>query len=201
MRSLDALKYVAGEREGWNGTEEWRTISTNNKSSNIIASWTCNGTPSRDSVWPFSFLRIGCNRAATREFKGARTKDASAINDGSPAKTTVEPRVRRESSAQRKKGKTPHTWGVMIGCTSSVRIFIFIFLVQIVADTASSRASDACNGSSDLLRGVRRVESPLIGFKTFEYCLCDNRRCDLRDVGVKGAVIVASCVQGASHRG
>ena len=90
----------------------------------------------------------------------------------------------------------------MIGRTSSVRIFIFIFLVQIVVDTASSRASDACNGSSDLLRGVRRVEDPLTGFKTFEYCLCDNLRCDLRDpVGVKGADIVVSCVQVASHRG
>ena len=95
--------------------------------------------------------------------------------------------------------KTPRTWGVMIRRTSSVRIFILIFLVQIVADTTSSRASDACNGSSDLLRGVRRIDVPLTGFKTFEYCLCDNLRCDLREVGVKGAVIVASCVQGASH--
>ncbi len=105
----------------------------------------------------------------------------------------------RESSGKGKE-KWPRTWGGMIRRMGSVRIFIFIFLVQIVADTAASRASDARNGSSDLLRGVRRVEAPLTLFKTFEYCLCDNIRCDLRDpVGVKGVDIVASCVQVASH--
>ena len=80
----------------------------------------------------------------------------------------------------------------MVGRTSSVRIFIFIILVQIVADTAASRASDARNGTSDLLRVVRRVDIPLRVLKTFEYCLCDNIRCDLRDpLGVKGTDIVA----------
>lgn len=103
---------------------------------------------------------------------------------------------------RQRKGETPRTWGGMIRRVSSVRIFIFIFLVQIVADTAASRASDARNSSSDLLREVRRVEVPLTLVKTFEYCLCDNIRCDLRDpVGVKGVDIVASCVQVASDCG
>ena len=80
----------------------------------------------------------------------------------------------------------------MIWRTSSVRIFTFIFLVQIVADTTASRTSDARNGTSDLLRGVRRVEVSLTVLKTFEYCLFDNIRCDLRDpLGVKGTDIVA----------
>jgi hypothetical protein len=89
----------------------------------------------------------------------------------------------------------------MIGRTSSVRIFIFlIILVQIVADTAASRASDARNSTSDLSRGVRRVEIPLRVLKTFEYCLLDSIRCDLRDpVGVKGADIVLWLVVSKLH--
>jgi hypothetical protein len=78
---------------------------------------------------------------------------------------------------------------------NSVLIFVFIFLVQTVVDTAS-RASDTRNSTSDLLRGgqTRRVSSNII--RTLEYCLCDNVTCDLRDpLGVKGTDIVARRVQ------
>ena len=167
----------------------WPTISTNNKSSNIIASCTCNRTPSRESECPFSLLLSGCSRAATREFKGARTKDASAINDGSPAKTRFEPCARPSSrktaSYLRRDDRV-----------NELRSHIRLPLPRLNC----RRPRVSCVGYSQwyqrsVVRGqTHRVSSN--GIKTFENCLCDKVTCDLRDpLGVKGTDIVEGGVQ------
>ena len=58
------------------------TIRTNSRSSNTKACWISSGTRSRLSCFPFPF-DLGKFEETTREFKGARTKEVSAMNEES----------------------------------------------------------------------------------------------------------------------
>ena len=60
-----------------------RTIKTNSKSSKINACWISSGTRSRLSCFPFPFGFGAFDEETTREFRGARTNDVSAIKEES----------------------------------------------------------------------------------------------------------------------
>ena len=78
------------------------TINTNSKSSKISASCISIGTRSRLSALPFPLPITTAGLKETREFKGARTNDASSINEGSskPALPTHWVNLRRNKNRE-----------------------------------------------------------------------------------------------------
>lgn len=65
------------------GEHREHTVSMYRRSSRIRASWISRGTRSSDSCFSFPFAFGGTLMELTRELRGARTKDVSAMKDGS----------------------------------------------------------------------------------------------------------------------
>lgn len=85
VRPFDALRFakMQWDAQSEHELETAQTISTNKRSSRIKASCISNGTRSNVSCLPFPFAFDVGLLVPTREFRGALTNDASAMNEGS----------------------------------------------------------------------------------------------------------------------